>query len=641
MIVVNVDSITKSYGTHQILKDFSMTVNKGERLALIGPNGSGKTTLFKIITGQEDYQEGNISLKNDLSLGLLDQEPEFNEGNTIYEELLTVFNDLLKMEDKLKRLENKISMFNKEDKNHKRLEELMDRYSRLSHQYEINGGYKYENEIIQVSAGLGFENQLDKKISYLSGGEKSRVGLIKLLLKKPDLLLLDEPTNHLDIDSLQWLEEFLINYSGAVIIISHDRYFLDQVIERIVEINDGSDEKYYGNYSYYLEERKKRFEQRMREYKNQQKKIKKLEESIHQLRVWGRSRDSEKMFKKAKAMEKRLERIEEMDKPTLDGKKMNLDLDFSRRSGDEVLKVKNINKSFDKKTILEDLNLSIYWQDKAAIIGANGTGKTTLLEMINGDLEPDKGEINIGASVKMGYYRQQFNNFDPEDDLITTLVKNCSMKISEARNALGAFLFTEQEVFKKVKNLSGGEKSRLRLLQLMNGEYNFLVLDEPTNHLDLPSREVLEEVLKDYPGTILVVSHDRYFINKIIDHIYELEDNNLTKYYGNYDYYKQKKDELTNNKEVKNKQIRDKNKKDNYYYKQKERERKERKRKRKKEKLEKEIEDKEQEITDLEDKMTEPENLEDFKKLDALKKEHKKIKKELENLYTEWEKVLN
>ncbi len=641
MVVVNLDSISKSYSTQQILKKFSMSVNKGEKVALIGSNGSGKTTLFKIIAEQEDFREGNLSLRNDVSVGLLDQIPEFTMENTIYEELLTVFNELREMEQKLKTMENKISSFNKEDKNHEKLETLMEEYSNLSHEYEINGGYEYENKIVQVASGLGFKGEeLNKKISFLSGGEKSRVGLIKLLLKEPELLLLDEPTNHLDIESIQWLEEYLNKYKGAVIIISHDRYFLDQVIERIVEIKNGSDEKYYGNYSYYLEERKRRYEQRMREYKNQQKKIKKLEESIHQLRVWGRSRDSEKMFKRAKAMEKRLERIDEMERPTLHGKKMNLDLEINRRSGDEVLKVNNINKSFDDQTLLNELDLNLYWQDKAAIIGANGSGKTTLLDIINGDLEADKGNVDLGASVKMGYYRQEIEKFDPEDDLITALVKSCSMKINEARNALGAFLFTDQEVFKKVKDLSGGEKSRLRLLELMNGNYNFLILDEPTNHLDLPSREVLEDVLKDYPGTILVVSHDRYFINKVIDYTYELKDYDLTKYYGDYDYYKEKKEELKE-KEVNNKNNNTDEKKDNYYFRQKERERKERRRKRSLKKIENKIEDKEEKVKILEEKMTAPENIDDYEKLKKLKFEHQEINQELEKLYKEWEKYID
>ncbi len=641
MVVVNIDSISKSYGTQDVLDDFSMSVNKGEKVALIGANGSGKTTIFKIINGQEHFQEGNLSLRNEISVGLLDQIPEFDLKNTIYEELLTVFKDLQKMEEKLKKLEKEISTFKKEDKDHHKLEKLMDDYSTLSHEYEIRGGYGYENKIIQVASGLGFDkSDLEKKISYLSGGEKSRVGLIKLLLKEPDLLLLDEPTNHLDIPSMQWLEQFLIDYDGAVIIISHDRYFLDQVIERIVEIDNGRDEKYYGNYSYYLEERKRRFEQKMREYKNQQKKIKKLEESIHQLRVWGRSRDSEKMFKRAKAMEKRLERIDEIDKPTLHGKKMDLDLDFNRRSGDEVLKVSNLDKSFEDNTLLKDLNLDVYWQDKAVIIGANGSGKTTLLDIINGDIRPDKGEVKIGASVKMGYYRQEFEKFNPEDDLVTTLVKACSMKINEARNALGAFLFEDNEVFKKVKDLSGGEKSRLRLLQLMNGDYNFLILDEPTNHLDLPSREVLEEVLQDYPGTLLVVSHDRYFINKIINHTYELENNKLKKYLGDYEYYKKKKKKLfdqSQNKDESSNNV----KKDNYYFKQKKRERKERKRKRKLNEIEEKIEKKEKKVKELENKMVDPEYIDNFKKLNKFKAEHQDLKEELDKLYEQWEKYLN
>lgn len=642
MVVVNINSISKSYGTHQVLDDFSISINEGEKVALIGENGSGKTTLFKIIKRQEDYQSGNISLKNNLNIGLLDQIPEFTPDNTIYKELITVFADLEKTKERLKTLEKQISTFNKDDKGHHKLDALMEKYSSLSHQYEIKGGYEYKNKITQVACGLGFNKEdLKKKISYLSGGEKSRVGLIKLLLKEPDLLLLDEPTNHLDINSIQWLEEFLIKYPGAVIIISHDRYFLDQVIERIIEINNGRAERYNGNYSYYLKERKRRYEIKMKEYEDQQKKIKKLEEAIHQLRVWGRSRDSDKMFKRAKAMEKRLDRIDEKEKPTLYGKRMNLELNFNKRSGDEVLKVERLKKSFDKQPLLKDLSLNLYWQDKAVIIGPNGSGKSTLLNIVNGDAQADEGNVKLGASVKMGYYRQEFKNFDPEDNLIDVLINKCSLKISEARNALGAFLFSDQEVYKKVKNLSGGEKSRLRLLQLMIQDNNFLILDEPTNHLDLPSREVLEDVLKDYPGTILVVSHDRYFINKIIDYTYELKDKKLIKYYGDYDYYKEKKKEL--NQQIKNRKDKSKKEvkeKDNYYYRQKEIERKERRRQRSLKKLEKEISEKENKIIELEKKMTEKANIDNFKKLNSLKKEHQTIKNDLDKLYKQWEKHL-
>jgi len=642
MVVVNINSISKSYGTHQVLDDFSISINEGEKVALIGENGSGKTTLFKIIKKQEDFQSGNISLKNNLNIGLLDQIPEFTPDNTVYEELITVFADLEKTKERLKTLEKQISTFNKNDKGHQELDELMEKYSSLSHQYEINGGYEYKNKITQVACGLGFNKKdFKKKISYLSGGEKSRVGLIKLLLKEPDLLLLDEPTNHLDIDSIQWLEEFLIKYSGAVIIISHDRYFLDQVIERIIEINNGKADRYNGNYSYYLKERKRRYEIKLKEYEDQQKKIKKLEEAIHQLRVWGRSRDSDKMFKRAKAMEKRLGRINEKEKPTLYGKRMNLELNFNKRSGDEVLKIEILKKSFDKQPLLKDLSLNLYWQDKAVIIGPNGSGKSTLLNIINGDTQADEGNVKLGASVRMGYYRQEFKNFDPENNLIDVLVDKCSLKISEARNALGAFLFSDQEVYKKVKNLSGGEKSRLRLLQLMIQDNNFLILDEPTNHLDLPSREVLEDVLKDYPGTILVVSHDRYFINKIIDYTYELKDKKLIKYYGNYDYYKTKKKELNQqNKNWKDKSKKEVKEKDNYYYRQKEIERKERKRQRSLKKLEKEISVKENKIIKLEKKMTKKANIDNFKKLNSLKNEHQTIKDDLDKLYKQWEKHL-
>lgn len=634
MLAVSMKDIEKSYGITDVLEKFSFSINMGEKIALIGANGCGKTTVLKIIAGLEEYSQGSLSIKNGMNIGYLEQIPRLNPEHTIYEELKTVFNDLLAIEKKITELEEEIS---KSDKSDKKREQLMKEYSEKRRIFENMGGYKYRSDIYKIATGLGFKHEeMNKRTAVLSGGEKRRLGLVKLLLSKPDVLLLDEPTNHLDIPSRQWLEDYLHNYHGAVIIISHDRYFLDKVVNKIVELKDGKDELYYGNYSYYLRERKERYARRLQRYKNQQKEIKKMEESIKKLHSWGNRGDNAKLAKRAKSMEKSLERMEKIEKPTLGGKKMGLYFDFSKRSGDEVLKLKGIEKSFDDKKLLKDLDLNIYFGEKSAIIGKNGTGKTTILKIINEEIEADRGEIKIGASVKVGYYEQEFSGFNDDDDLVTALRREVIMTEGEARDMLASFLFTEDDVFKKVKNLSGGEKSRLRLLQLMNGDYNFLVLDEPTNHLDLPSREVLEKVLKDYSGTVLVVSHDRYFLNKIIDITYELAEGNLTKYYGNYEYYRNKKDDR-NNEEEENITEEGKNKKDNQYLRWKKKKKKERKRKKEIKNLEDKIMELEEEQEKLEEEMAAPENVGNYLLLNELKEKYKNTRRELKRLYELWE----
>lgn len=640
MSVLSLNNIEKSYGITRVLQGFSLFINEGEKVGLIGPNGSGKTTVFKIIAGIEPYSGGNLALKKGLKVGYLSQMPDFNPENTLYEELKTVFSDLIELEDALRELEKRISLKSSKDEEDSQLEQLLTEYSQLQHRFEIDGGYQYESKINQVALGLGFSpEELNKKVETLSGGEKTRLGLVKLLLSEPDLLLLDEPTNHLDLPSIQWLEDYLKEYQGAVIIISHDRYFLDEVVNRIVEIKNGRDEVYNGNYSYYLKERKRRYERLLQAYENQQKKIKRMEEAIKRLHQWGQQGDNVKFFRRAKSMQKALDRIERLEKPVLDGRQMGLELTISNRSGREVLKVEGVDKSFSGEKVLAGLDLDIYWGEKIAVIGRNGTGKTTLLKIILDEVSPDGGQVKIGANVKIGYYSQEFEGFNPDDDLITALRRECDMSTAEARNALAAFLFTEDEVFKKVSTLSGGEKSRLRLLQLMNGDYNFLLLDEPTNHLDLPSREVLEETLKEYPGTVMVVSHDRYFLNKFIDYTYELENGNLTKYYGNYDYYRGKKEELKNlegQKELNPEEREEKSE----YHRLKEKIREERKRKSKLKDLEEEIEELEELMNELEEEMVKPDNLNDFNLLNNLKDKYEYTGKRLKELYSEWEGYL-
>ncbi len=646
MVLINLDNIYKSYGLEEILKGFSLSLNQGERVGLIGPNGSGKTTLFKIIADIEEYQAGVISMRRNKEVGYLSQMPDFDPDNTLYEELEEVFADIILLQKELADLEKEIANLGKAVKNDNvakdQLQDLMSFYSEKQEIFEQGIGYEYQSKIRQVAAGLGFDEEdlSNLLVKNLSGGEKTRLGLARLLLKEPDLLLLDEPTNHLDLAAIQWLESYLNNYQGTILIISHDRYFLDRVITRLVEIKNGRAEEYAGNYSFYLKERKNRYEQKLKAYKNQQKKIKELEDAIEQLFIWGRSRDSEKMFKRAKAMQKRLDRIERLDKPTLSGQKMNLSLDIDRLGGQEVLQVENLTKGFaDEDNLLAGLDLKLYRGEKAAIIGGNGTGKTTLLKMIMGYCPADKGKIKIGANIRVGYYSQEFSGFNPDDDLITAIRSEIIVSEVEARNLLASFLFTGEDVFKKIGNLSGGEKSRLRLLQLMYGDYNFLILDEPTNHLDLPSREVLESAIQNYAGTVLVVSHDRYFLNKVVDFIYDLEAKQLTKYYGDYDYYKEKKEDLSKIKKN-GEDLNQANQGKIAYERQKKARRKKSKQKKTIKLLEEEIIELEAKQEKIEKEMTIEANTDDYNKLQDLEAKYHKISEQLEKSYQEWENYI-
>ena len=642
MTVVNLNNIKKSYGLTDVLNGFSLTVNDDEKMGLIGPNGSGKTTIFRIISGMEPYKEGTLSIRNKTRVGYLSQLPEFKPDNTLFTELKSVFSEVISLKEEMSELEQTISKLGHktDDKSKKQLDKCMKEYSKMRQKFEKMGGYGYESRIRKVAVGLGFTlDELKKKVKTFSGGEKTRLGLVKLLLSEPDLLLLDEPTNHLDIPSIQWLEDYLKDYDGSVMIISHDRYFLDKVVTRIVEIKNGEDEVYQGNYSYYLKERKRRYEKRLHKYETQQKKIKELKEAIKRLKKWGNRGDNKKLHRRAKSMQKTLDKMDKIKRPTLGGEKMNLEFDIDQKGGNEVLRVDKLKKSFDGDSILKGLDLDLYRGEKSAVIGENGTGKSTLLKIIIGEEEPDDGKYDIGTNVKVGYYRQEFEGFNPSDNLISALRREVPMKEGKARDLLAGFLFREDEVFKKVRDLSGGEKSRLRLLQLMQGNYNFLILDEPTNHLDLPSREVLEEALKEYPGTILVVSHDRYFLNKIIDYTYELEDGELTKYYGNYDYYRKKKKERDDvQKETSSSEN---NKKDNFYFRQKRKQRKERKKQKKINNLEEKIMELENRLEKLEDEMTAPENLDNYNLLNELKQEYEEIEDQLEGLYDKWEKQIS
>ena len=638
MVIVELKSIEKSFGIEEVITDFDLSLQNGERIGLIGRNGTGKTTIFKILAGLEEPDSGEIIINNDIEIGLLSQQPDLSQRNTIFEECLEVFAKEIKLQQKLSELEEKIANSGSET------DRLLREYSKLQERFEQSAGYSYESKIKQVAIGLGFEHEeLNKTIKMLSGGEKTRVGLIKLLLEEPDLLLLDEPTNHLDIESVEWLEEYLNNYPGSVIIISHDRYFLDKTITRIVEIEFGENEDYPGNYSFYLEEKERRYEIRLKKYQEQQKKIKKIKEQIEQYRVFGNAGagDNPKFHRQAKSLEKKLEKMERIPKPR---KKENISLNLqpSTRSGDEVLKIKDIEFSFPGEKLLDGVDLELFRSEKTALIGPNGSGKTTLLKMILSDLEPDSGDIKIGHGVEIGYYAQQNPVFNSEDTLLHALQMKTGLKTSEARDLLAKFLFKGEDVYKKVGALSGGEISRLRLLQLMHGKANFLILDEPTNHLDLDSREILEASLNDYAGTVLVVSHDRYFLNKVVDKIYEIKNKEMIKFIGDYDYYLRKREDLYSNQEIKSDDTEDKEigRDEKFYYEQKARQRAKRKRDRKVNQLENKIEELENKKEEIESQMIAASYNSDIEKLNQLEQKKKELDSELNRLYSQWEEVI-
>lgn len=530
MIELSLNNIEKFYGANKILENVTFDVKSGERLGIIGRNGTGKTTIFKIIQGIETYN-GTLSIKKGNTIGYLDQIPDKYLELTVESTLYTAFSDILDIREEMKIVEVEMS------NNNENIDNLVKKYGNLQNKYETLGGYEIDENIGKICSGLKIDNEFKKReFKTLSGGEKTTVLLAKILLQNPDILLLDEPTNHLDLESIEWLEEFLKEYKGTVLIISHDRYFLDKVVSRIVEIEFGKVNTYHGNYSYYLEEKERRFLQNLSEYKIQQKSIDKMEEAIKRYRIWG----SEKMYRKAKILERKLEKVDRIDKPFKDESKMKINLDSSR-SGKEVIRINKLNKSFDENIILKDLHFNVYYGERICILGKNGSGKSTLLKILLNQHSKDSGEINIGSNVKIGYLEQIITFEAEEMTILDSIVDSFNISQEDARKMLANFMFIKDDVFKKIKNLSGGEKSRLKLCFLMNQDINLLILDEPTNHLDINSREVLEETLLEFEGTIVFISHDRFFINRISRRIVELNNRKFDNYLGNYDYYKNKK----------------------------------------------------------------------------------------------------
>ncbi|MBI6873880.1 ribosomal protection-like ABC-F family protein [Clostridium aciditolerans] len=538
MVVLSCKDINKGFGVDVILENVTFNINEGERVGLIGPNGAGKSTLFKIITNQIDYDNGELFIDKNKTLGYLSQHLSLDFSNTIYDELLTVFEDLINLENKLEKLEllmNEPYDSSKEEYHNKIIKD----YTTSSELYQNRGGYTYKAEISRVLKGLGFtEQDYNKSIEVLSGGQKTRVALCKLLLIKPDILLLDEPTNHLDLDAIEWLEEYLNAYKGTIIIISHDRYFLDAITNKTFELIHGHVNCYNGNYTSYIDLKQKNYEVQLKAYTVQQADIKRQEEIIERYRSFNR----EKSVKAAESRQKALDKIERIKAPDKEEKLGNVTFETQIKSGNDVLHVENLNKSFGDKTLFYDLNFDIKKGEKVALIGENGRGKTTLFKIIMDEISPDKGVSYLGKNVFIGYYEQEQANINPENTVIDEVWNDFpELTTTEIRNALAAFLFRGDDVFKSVSSLSGGEKCRINILKLMLSKSNFLLLDEPTNHLDIVSREALEDAIMGYDGTVLVISHDRYFLNKVIGKIYELNEDGVREYLGNYSYYIEKK----------------------------------------------------------------------------------------------------
>lgn len=535
-MILAVQNINKSFGTDQILNAVSFHINEREKAAIVGLNGAGKSTLLKIIIGELPADEGEIILSKGSSIGYLAQHQNLASEHSIYEEMLTVKQDIIQLDEKIRFLEHEMKHVSGTE-----LDQMLNTYTRLTHEFEVKNGYAYRSEVIGILKGLGFgEEEFDKKVNQLSGGQKTRIALGKLLLSKPDLILLDEPTNHLDLISISWLETFLLNYNGAVVVVAHDRYFLDKVVSKVIELDHGKAQSYEGNYSDYAEKKSMLRNAMLKHYLNQQKEIKHQEEVIAKLRSFNR----EKSIKRAESREKMLEKIERVEKPT-DNAQIHFSLEPRITSGNDVLTITGLAKAYGPQKLFSDLNFEIKRGEKVAIIGNNGTGKTTILKIINGQVDADGGEVKLGTKVHVGYYDQEHQVLNPEKTLFEELQDAYpNLDNTAIRNILAAFLFTEDDVFKRIKDISGGERGRVSLAKLMLSESNFLILDEPTNHLDIASKEILENALNHYNGTILYVSHDRYFINKTATRILDLTEQNLLNYIGNYDYYLEKKADL-------------------------------------------------------------------------------------------------
>ena len=629
-MVLACQNISKAYGVNEILNHTNFHIEAKEKLAIVGINGAGKSTLLKIIMNEEEADEGQVVIGKDITVGYLAQHQNSYYDKTIYEELLSVKQNVIDLQEQIRQLEQDMRHLEGAE-----LEDALERYTRMNHTFEMQDGYSFESQITGILKGLGFEeSEFNRPVSELSGGQKTRVSLGRLLLSRPDIILLDEPTNHLDLNSIAWLEGYLRSYDGAVIIVSHDRYFLDKIVTKVVEIENTQATIYHGNYSYYAKKREEVRLSKYRAYMNQQAEIRHQEEVIAKLKQFNR----EKSIKRAESREKMLDKIERLDKPQEIHDEMRLTLTPDVESGNDVLLVEGLAKSFDGKTIFSNVNMDIKRGERVALIGNNGTGKTTILKIINQLLSKDSGKVVLGAQVHIGYYDQEHQVLHPDKTIFDELQDTYpQMNNTRVRNVLAAFLFTGEDVFKKIEDLSGGERGRVSLAKLMLSNANFLILDEPTNHLDITSKEILENALTNYSGTILYVSHDRYFINQTATRILDLSPTGITSYIGNYDYYIEQQLVSTARAEEKAVIVKEEteNKKD--WKRSKEEQAKERKRQNDIKKTEARIEELEQLLSSLEEELALPENATNVAKLTEITAKQTAANEELEALYEMWE----
>lgn len=639
MIVLSCKSISKSYGIREILKDVTFSINEGDKVGIIGGNGEGKSTLFKIISKELSQDFGEVFIDKNKTIGYLTQHIDLDMSSNIYNEMLSVFKEFLNIENKLKDLEEKMNEPYNPDNAHYH-EKLIKDYTTLQDLYTNNGGYTYKGEISRVLKGLGFlEEDFYKPINTLSGGQKTRVSLCKLLLKNPDIILLDEPTNHLDLEAIEWLEEYLKNYKGTVLVISHDRFFLDSVTNNTFEVINGHVNCYNVPYTKFIDQRKKNYENQLKAYTLQQAEIKRQEAIIEKFRSFNR----EKSIKAAESREKALDKIERLDAPDKEKEASKIKFETSVKSGHDVIHIENLSKSFGNNLLFSNLNMDIKRSEKVALIGENGRGKTTLFRMILEQLKPDSGKILLGKNVNLGYYDQEQSNLNLEKTIIDEVWDEFpTLTTSKLRGSLASFLFTGEDVFKIIGTLSGGERCRINLLKLMLSKSNFLLLDEPTNHLDIMSREALEDALLTYDGTLLVISHDRYFLNKVISRILELKEDGVKEFLGNYTYYQEKTinpnrfaiiEEIANGKTKT--QLKDEKKK------QKEIEKEKKAIKLKIQKIEESISLKEDSLLKLQEDLCLEEVYSNPSESERVSKEIKVLETEISNLYEEWESLAN
>ena len=637
-MILSCQGISKSFGEKVILEDASFHIEEREKAALIGNNGAGKTTLLRIIMEEIHADAGQVVLAKDKRIGYLAQYQDVQGHLSVYEELLSTKQYIIDMEERLRAMEVQMKNASGEE-----LDRLMNSYTRLTHEFELENGYAYKSELMGVLNGLGFtEEDFTKQVATLSGGQKTRVALGKLLISKPDILLLDEPTNHLDMESIAWLETYLLNYPGAVFIVSHDRYFLDKVVTKVIEIDAGQVRMYAGNYSAYAEKKAQLRDAQYKAYLNQQREIKHQEAVIVKLKSFNR----EKSIKRAESREKMLNKIQRIDKPIEVQSQMRLSLEPRVVSGNDVLTVEDLAKSFPQQKLFSNISFQIKRGERVALIGNNGTGKTTMLKILNGLLDADAGSFSLGAKVQIGYYDQEHHVLHAEKTIFEEISDTYpTLTETQIRNMLAAFLFTGDDVFKVISSLSGGERGRVSLAKLMLSEANFLILDEPTNHLDIASKEILEEALNSYTGTVLYVSHDRYFINQTATRILDLTNQSVVNYIGDYDYYLEKKEELTEKYAPTAQDATEEAKEETpsegklTWQQQKEEQARKRKQENELKKVEKRIEELETRDKEIDDTLVLPDVCTNVGRCAELSREKDKIQAELEELYEKWEEL--